>query len=243
MIYVTSDLHGYSLDKFKDFLEKVGFCKDDFLYILGDVIDRGPDGVRILKWLMLQENVELLLGNHEAMLLACDFLFDEITEDSIANLTGSKLNSYSIWIANSGQPTINALSGTRNKEIRYILEFLRDAPLYEILTVNDKDYILVHSGLGGFRRDKKLSEYSPDELLWTRHGLNTQYFDDITVISGHTPTVAYGNEYLGKIVKTDYFINVDVGVGIGQEPALLRLDDMKEFYYKDFLSDDSLQQM
>lgn len=43
MIYVTSDLHGYSLEKFKDLLNKVGFCDDDFLYILGDVIDRGSD--------------------------------------------------------------------------------------------------------------------------------------------------------------------------------------------------------
>lgn len=232
MIYVTSDLHGYSLEKFKDFLDKIGFCQEDFLYILGDVIDRGPDGVRILKWLMLQPNVELLLGNHEAMMLACDFLFDEITEDSISRLTGTKLKTYSIWVSNSGQATLNALSGVRDKEIQYILEYLRERPLYETLTVNGRDFILVHSGLGNFRKDKKLSEYTPDELLWTRPAPDTQYFDDITVILGHTPTVHYGDEHLGKIVKTDSFINVDVGVGIGQDPCLLRLDDMKEFYYK-----------
>ena len=34
MVYVTSDLHGYSLEKFKDFLDNVGFCDEDFLYIL-----------------------------------------------------------------------------------------------------------------------------------------------------------------------------------------------------------------
>lgn len=232
MIYVTSDLHGYSLEKFKDFLDKIGFCQEDFLYILGDVIDRGPDGVRILKWLMLQPNVELLLGNHEAMMLACDFLFDEITEDSISRLTGTKLKTYSIWVSNSGQATLNALSGVRDKEIQYILEYLRERPLYETLTVNGRDFILVHSGLGNFRKDKKLSEYTPDELLWTRPAPDTQYFDDVTVILGHTPTVRYGDEHLGKIVKTDSFINVDVGVGIGQAPCLLRLDDMKEFYYK-----------
>lgn len=232
MVYVTSDLHGYSLEKFKDFLDKVGFCDEDFLYILGDVIDRGPDGVKILKWLMLQPNVELLLGNHEAMMLACDFLFDEITEDSISKLTGTKLNTYMTWVSNSGQVTLDALSGVRNKEIQYILEYLREAPLYETVTVNGRDFVLVHSGLGVFRKDKKLSEYTPTDLLWTRPSLNTKYFNDVTVVLGHTPTVCYDNEYLGKIVKTDSFINVDVGVGIGQEPCLLRLDDMKEFYYK-----------
>lgn len=234
MVYVTSDLHGYSLEKFKDFLDKVGFCNEDILYILGDVIDRGTDGVKILKWLMLQKNVSLLLGNHEAMLLACDFLFDEITDDSISKLTGSKLNTYRVWVSNSGQVTLDALAGVRDKEIQYILEYLREAPLYEALTVNGKDFLLVHSGLGRFRRDKKMSDYTPSDLLWTRPSLITRYFDDVTVVFGHTPTVCYGNEHLGKIVKTDTWVNIDVGVGIGQEPALLRLDDMKTFYYKDY---------
>lgn len=231
-VYVTSDLHGYSLEKFKDFLEKVGFCDDDFLYILGDVIDRGPDGVKILKWLMLQPNVQLILGNHEAMLLACDFLFDEVTEDSIAKLTGTKLNIYRTWVSNSGQVTLDALSGIRNKEIQYILEYLREAPLYETVTVNGRDFVLVHSGLGGFKKDKKLSEYSSTDLLWTRPTLYTDYFDDVKVIFGHTPTVLLDSKYLGRIVRTPTWINVDVGVGIGQDPALLRLNDMKEFYYK-----------
>ena len=234
MVYVTSDIHGYPLDKFKDFLEKVGFSRDDFMYILGDVIDRGPDGVKLLKWLMLQPNVELLLGNHEAMMLACDFLFDEITEDSISDLTGRKLNTYRTWESNGGYTTINALSSILDKEIQYILEYLREAPLYETVTVNGRDFVLVHSGLGGFRKDKRLSEYTPSELLWSRPDLNTRYYDDVTVVFGHTPAVYFGNEYSGKILMTDTWINVDVGITVGQEPCLLRLDDMKEFYYRDF---------
>ena len=79
MQYVCSDLHGFAIDKFKLMLERVGFNDSDFLWVLGDVIDRGPDGIKILKWLMAQPNAQLILGNHEAMLLACDFLFEEIT--------------------------------------------------------------------------------------------------------------------------------------------------------------------
>ena len=44
MTYVISDLLGYSIEKLKTLLEKAGFCKDDFLYILGDVIDRNCAG-------------------------------------------------------------------------------------------------------------------------------------------------------------------------------------------------------
>ena len=46
MIYVTSDLHGYPLEKFSDMLKSVNFSQNDILYILGDVIDRGKDGIK-----------------------------------------------------------------------------------------------------------------------------------------------------------------------------------------------------
>ncbi len=232
MVYVCSDLHGYPIEKFKKLLESVNFSSNDTLYVLGDVIDRGPDGIKLLKWMMLQPNVELILGNHEAMMLSCDFLFEEITEDSIDRLTGTKLQTYSVWVSNSGQPTLNALSAMRKSEIKYLLEYLREAPLYETLTVNGTDFLLVHSGLGLFDKCKKLREYSPTDLLWTRPALNQRYFDDVTTIFGHTPTVYYGEEYKGKILKTDTWIDIDVGAGLGLSPLLLRLDDMKEFYYE-----------
>lgn len=231
MVYVTSDLHGYSLEKFKKMLDCVGFTENDFLYILGDVIDRGPDGIRILKWLMSKSNSQLILGNHEAMFIACDFLFEEIMEDSISKLTGSKLNIYNTWVSNSAQPTLNALSAMRNVEIKYILEYLRESPLYEAITVNGKDFILTHSGLGSFNKDKKLSDYSSDDLLWNRPNIDDKYFEDIKVIFGHTPTFFYGDENKGRSLKTETWTDIDVGTGLGLNPMLLRLDDMTEYYF------------
>ena len=52
MIYATSDLHGYPLDKFLALLKKANFSDKDYLFILGDVIDRGEHGVEILRWLL-----------------------------------------------------------------------------------------------------------------------------------------------------------------------------------------------
>ena len=230
MIYVTSDLHGYSLEKFKAFLEKIGFSDNDLLYILGDVIDRGADGIKILRWIIRQRNVRLIFGNHESMLLSNSHLFDGDTADAIERLTGTRLNNFNNWVLNSGQVTLNALSAVRSSEIRYIMDYLREVPFYEALSVGDRKFILVHSGLGNFSKDKKLSEYTSNELIWTRPAKNTRYFDDITVIFGHTPTVFYGEEHKGKFLFTDTWIDVDVGVGLGEQPALLRLDDMKELY-------------
>ena len=233
MIYVTSDLHGYSFEKFQNLLKKADFSDKDFLYVLGDVIDRGKDGIKILKWLMLQRNAELILGNHEKMLLDCDFIFDEITDASIDKLTGTKLNIYSNWVINGGDTTVSALSAVRNSEIKYILEYLREAPLFEVLTVNDRDFILCHSGLGNFKKTKKLSQYDDRELLWHRPHINEKYFSDIFTVFGHTPTLIYGEQYKGKAVITKTWANIDTGAAAGLSPMLLRLDDMKEYYCDD----------
>ena len=91
MIYVTSDLHGYPLEKFQKMLRDADFSDNDFLFILGDVIDRGEEGVELLRWIMNQTNMELILGNHEAMLLSCSFLFDPLTDENLDKLTEEHL--------------------------------------------------------------------------------------------------------------------------------------------------------
>lgn len=230
MVYVTSDLHGYPLNKFRTLLEKAGFSQNDFLYVLGDVIDRGTDGIVILRWLMAQPNAQLILGNHEAMMLACSFLFDEITEKSIASLTDEKLDSYSTWVLNGGEPTLKALRKLGKEEIEYILEYLQDAPLYETVSAGGRDFLLTHSGLGSFEKGKKLSEYSAHDLLWNRPELDTEYYRGITTVFGHTPTLLFGDEYAGKAIFTETWINIDTGAACGRSPMLLRLDDLKEFY-------------
>lgn len=226
MIYVISDLHGYPFDKFEKTLNEVNFSNNDFLFILGDVIDRGTDGVKYLRWLLGQSNVELILGNHEAMMLSCDFLFDEINEDSIERLSTRKLNLLYLWQSNGARWTLEALQLMRPSARKYIVEYLRNAPLYDCVSVRGKDYLLTHSGLGNFNKEKRLSDYSADELLWNRPELNERYFDNIITIFGHTPTFHYGEKYKGEIIKTDTWINIDVGAGFGFTPVLLRLDDL-----------------
>ena len=45
--YVVADIHGEA-DRFYAMLEKIQFSDIDMMYILGDVIDRGPDGIKLL---------------------------------------------------------------------------------------------------------------------------------------------------------------------------------------------------
>lgn len=233
MIYVISDLHGYPLEKLKMLLAKAGFGEDDFLYILGDVIDRNGDGgVDTLVWLLSQHNIQLILGNHEAMLLSCEFLFDEITDESIESFDTGKMSLLSNYQFNGGDVTLKALYELKKKSpdtVMDILDYLNDAPLYEAVSAGGRDFLLVHSGLGNFDKNKKLSEYFADDLLWTRPNFDDTYFDDIITVFGHTPTMTYGDEYRGRIIITPTWINIDAGAGSGEEPVLLRLDDMTEY--------------
>lgn len=234
MIYVISDLHGYPLKKLKKLLEKANFNENDFLYILGDVVDRNGDGgVEILTWLLSQPNAQLILGNHEAMLLACEFMFDEITEESISLFDSEKMELLTNYQLNGGDVTLKALSKL-NKEapetVADILDYLHDAPLYEAVTAGGKDYFLVHSGIDDFEKNKKISDYPADAFIWAWPELEDEYFDDIITVFGHTPTKYYGEEYSNKIIKTRTWIDIDMGAGDGvTEPVLFRLDDMAEF--------------
>ena len=233
MIYVTSDPHGYSLSRFQELLREAGFGPDDFLFVLGDVIDRGEEGVSWLRWLLGQPNAQLILGNHEAMLLACSFLFASLTEESAADLDEQKIKRLSVWLGNGAAPTLEGLRPILKKEPEVflgILEYLREAPLYDTVEVGGRKFVLVHAGLGNFSPEKPLDAYTPEELYWTRPTMETRYYEDATVVFGHTPTqFLVGMEEGGKAVQTDTWICIDVGVSAGNKPVLLRLDDMKIF--------------
>ena len=233
MIYTISDLHGYPVEKLKQLLKLAGFSGDDYLFILGDVIDRNGDGgIGILRWLLTVTNATLLLGNHEAMLLTCEFVIDEISEETVANFTKEKLEMLSNYIANGGNVTLRELRKLPRETQRDIFEYLKECPLYETVTAGGKDYILVHAGLDNFRKDRKLSDYSVDELIWTWPELTDEYFDDVHTVFGHTPTRSLDPCCSGKILRTRTWTDIDVGAAYGNEPVLFRLDDGKTFRLK-----------
>ncbi len=225
-----SDLHGYPLDAILSFLEEIGFCDADELYILGDVIDRGEDGIRILQWVMKQKNVKMLLGNHEDMMRKCAFLFEGDTFLAIENMKGRNRDSFEHWIENGGGPTFRAMTALREKEQERIMRFLDELPLYAETEVNGQKFVLVHAGLGNFDPQKPLEDYTLHELVWTRPVISQRYYEDKITVLGHTPTLYYSQMYEKHALKTQTWIDIDVGAAGGYAPMVLRLDDMQEFY-------------
>ena len=228
-IYVTSDLHGMHPQTLLQLLEKVHFSGEDWLYVLGDVIDRGEHGVRLLNLLMRMPNAQLLLGNHEDMMLSCRWIFDELTDDLLDNLNDDRMGTLSAWLANGAQPTLDALKKLQRispESVEMLFDYLEDAPLFETVSTAAGDFLLVHAGLGDFAPGKKLRQYTKRELLWSRPSVQDNYFDRISTVFGHTPTAFYGDGHSGKILFTDTWIDVDTG-GV---PVLLRLDDLSVVY-------------
>lgn len=233
MIYVTSDLHGVSPETLEKLLRQANFSENDFLYVLGDVVDRGEYGVELLLWLTQQPNAQLILGNHESMLLSCLFLFEPVTEDSLSQLNADSIKRMNHWKRNGGDPTIQGLRELLKRDPELfdgLVDYLYDAPLYEELKVNGRDFVLVHSGIDHFDPERPLEDYDPHDLIWCRPALTDSYYPDKLTVFGHTPAQFLTPLSPDRAVKTDTWICVDTGAACGGTPMLLRLDDLQEFY-------------
>lgn len=233
MIFATSDAHGYPLDSFLRMLEKAGFSDADHLYVIGDVIDRNGDGgIAMLRWMMRQENVTLIRGNHEDMLLKCGFLFtgDGDPADT-GSLTPDQRQHLARWNRNGSRITIETLLKLKEKdpeELTRLLDYISSAPVYVEAAAPAERFVLVHGGLKDFAPDKGLDEYSEFDLVWTRPAADDCYWNDRMAIIGHTPTFYYGKK--GRMFVTDTWADIDTGAADGGSPMLLRLDDMRAFY-------------
>lgn len=64
MTYVMSDIHG-EYSSFLELLSKINFSDNDILYICGDMIEKGPDSIRLAKYIFSRNNIKVIRGNHE----------------------------------------------------------------------------------------------------------------------------------------------------------------------------------
>ena len=232
MTYVLSDIHG-NRKAFDSILKQIDLQSDDDLYILGDVIDRHPEGVRLLKQIMAMPNAHMLLGNHEYMMLrALGFPYDG--PEDIMGEDPVKLRK--LWYHNGGEVTHKAWKRLPEKIQIKIVDYLRNLPLNYELTVGGELFTLVHAApeelyeLAGKPEESKTSF-----CVWDREAI--QYLDTleaVTVIFGHTPTAHFQEARPLEIFRRGKLIGIDCGAGwsegCGGRLACIRLDDMKMFY-------------
>lgn len=191
--YVLSDVHGHlkALDRA---LGRVSAGEGDHIYVIGDMVDRGPDPVGVLRLCRSLPNATVMMGNHERMMLDC--------------LVGAEDDlSWLNWAVNGGTTTSAGLSKLDGEELGDLVDWVVGLSLREHVHVGDRDYLLVHAGIrpGGYEAgerwddaalDALLAGQSDEDLLWIRAefwGAPTGLVDaggrGPVVVAGHTPTV------------------------------------------------------
>ena len=231
MIYCMADIHG-NYEGYLEMLKKIRLKDSDTLYVLGDVVDRGKDSMKILQDMMLRYNVIPLLGNHEYMAVQClSFLMKEITEDSLENLDEGILQGLLEWQRVGGQETIAEFQKLSGEEKADILEYLEEFSLFEEVEVDGTEYVLVHAGLDNFSPEKYLDEYSLHELIFHKPDYGKMYYADRYLVTGHTPTrLIEGNAKPDFIYKAHNHIAIDCGCGYDGRLGAICLDTGEEFY-------------
>ena len=122
MTYVLSDIHG-NLRRFESIMKQINLQPDDTLYILGDVVDRYPHGVKILRQIMKMPNVKMLIGNHEYMMLkAIGHCKDAADEKENTNWRERRL-----WYRNGGMITHEYLKHIKKEYRADVFRFIRQS--------------------------------------------------------------------------------------------------------------------
>ena len=233
MQYAVSDIHG-CYDKYVELLRRLDLRPTDTLYVLGDMIDRGPDGLKILLDISLRPNIIPFLGNHEYAALTClPWLMEELTEENTEpDVLLWRLKSVQGWMADGGDKTVTEFRRLPLEARQDVLDILEDLTVYEETEAGGREFVLVHAGLGGFSPDKALDDYQLDELILSRPEPGETYFPHKYLVCGHTPTPYYtgARPEDARIYRRDRLISIDCGCASGGPLGCICLDTLEELY-------------
>jgi serine/threonine protein phosphatase 1 len=212
--FVIPDIHGCCRTFRRLVEEGIGLARGDELYLLGDMIDRGPDSKGVLDFIFeLREQgftVKGVMGNHEDMCLRAD----------------EGLELMELWILNGGLATLRSFDAEFPGDIplRY-LALLYSLPNYILL----EDFVIVHAALNFDLADPFADAQA---MLWQRECIvDPARIGGRRLVSGHTPVT---REQLAASLKGDRIL-IDNGcvfagrAGLGSLTAL-DLDSLQVTY-------------
>ncbi len=225
MTYVMSDIHG-CYDKYVEMLAKIEFSTEDRLYILGDVVDRGSNGMKVLLDIAKHNNIILLMGNHdqEALLLLSQLykLIEEEVSDEL-------LEVYQMWLSDGGNATVSEFLQLSEEEQIRALQEMKKALYYKEIIVNDVKYLLAHT-VPEKEELQDIKNCDLEAFLLGEPEYEKQYFEDVIIITGHTPTHYIDKNFKGKIWRGNNHIAVDCGAVYGNSLGCICLETGEEHY-------------
>lgn len=162
--YAISDIHGM----YGSYMEAINTLNEnDTLFIIGDVIDRGKNGIKILQDIIQRQKegtkppIIFFLGNHEIQMLES---IDIIKRYNLNNeqiekickigdfgaqtekIEKSEIGMLYIWLnRNKGQITLDAYNNLPQQEKDDIYEFLLNSNIFGQKDINNKKVLFVHA--------------------------------------------------------------------------------------------------
>lgn len=225
MVYAVSDLHG-CYDKYTKLLERLNMTFYDSLYILGDIVDRGSDGMKILLDLIKRKNVFSCRGNHDhyAQILLRSFAIpnDGYFADGLEE-------TFRLWLSDGGSPTYEEFLKLDGSKQQRILSYLKSLPLFEKLTVGGRKFFLAHT-VPEKSKMLNIDSCRISDFIMGEPEYEKMYFEDTLIVTGHTPTGFIDPEYTGQIWKGNNHIAIDCGAVFGNPLGCICLDTMEEIY-------------
>lgn len=224
--YCISDIHGM-YDKYLELLRKLDLKSTDTLYVIGDMVDGGPNPMKVVLDIMGRPNVVALAGNHDAM--ACAFLAPLVYGGREQDLTEEAMANILRWAADGGAPTLKEFRGLSITQRQEVVDWLGELPVYEEVEAGGKSFVLVHAGLGdSFDPARPLDDYSFEDYLMDRPDYGKVFFPDRLLVTGHTPTrLIHGKD---AIYRANNHIAIDCGACFGGKLAAICLETGEEFY-------------
>ena len=226
-LLVVSDIHGH-FNHLVQLLKKMEYGGDDILVIVGDLIEKGPESLRVVQYVMdlcRQHSVYVSAGNVDIGRL---WMIEDDSQEEAESFIGFLKWSQEYWGSSFCQEMLadigiglhqltaeNVLEYKRKMRSHFQaeLEFLRSRPA--ILTAGK--YLFVH---GGVPTDNlgELDGTDAKAYLKNDNFLNQGYqFQNYTVVTGHWPTCLYRQEYeeVSPLFDTEKkIICIDGGCGL-----------------------------
>ncbi|MET1249324.1 metallophosphoesterase [Sporolactobacillus sp. STCC-11] len=192
-VIVISDIHG-DLQLFQTLLKKVHYTTDDTLIINGDLCERGPDSLGVIRFArkLTEEN-----GNAYITEGNCDRLIHHAFDHDPTFFDHLERNPHSImneWLQEHGHTyadfdSVFALSNYYRAHCGAEIDWLFSLPT----ALETDNYLFIHAGLDNIRDWRETSHRSATALphFYTREHQCTK-----TVVVGHWPVVNYRAETL-----------------------------------------------
>lgn len=225
MNYVISDIHGY-YEEYLELLEQIKFKETDNLYVLGDIVDKGPEPVKVLQDMMFRVNVFPILGNHDYSAMKLLMAMKKGSE----SFSAEEQREMKAWMQEGGAVTAKQFMELDEEEREDLLDYMEEFLLYAQVKAGRGRFVLVHAGLDNFSPERDLEDYHYSELIYHEPDYNKIYFKDQILVTGHRPTFKIDEQYRGMIFEKNNHVAIDCGAAYGERLGAYCLETGKKYY-------------